>query len=130
MAKLSRMVRFWFRSATEDLRAATTLVEAGHLRLAMFGCHLAVEKALKAVSQHQTGVLPARSHDLRLLLAQTGLTPPARLKRFIHRMAGLSVPTRYPGPLSAGRLGLRRSRVEQAVRQAERVCEWCRSNCR
>jgi len=96
----------------------------------MFFCHLALEKTLKAVLQHQTGLLPAQSHDLRTLLARTGLTPPPRLIRFLDRMAGLSVPTRYPGPLSTTRLGFRKDRVERSIQQAEEVFAWCRRNCR
>jgi HEPN domain-containing protein len=130
MAKMAAMVRYWLRSARDDLRAGTTLFRGGHYRWAVFGCHLAIEKALKAVLQHQLGALPPRVHDLRALLAQTGLLPPARLRRFVDQMAGASVPTRYPGPLSTGRLGLRKSWVERALSRSEQVIAWCRQNCR
>jgi len=77
-----------------------------------------MEKGLKAILQYQANVLPPRLHDLRMLLARTGLVPPARLRRFIDQMAGLSVPTRYPAPVTAGRLGLRRRFVERALVQS------------
>src|SRR5260370_32754717 len=129
MAKKAQMVRYWLKSSREDLRAATTLLGGGHFRLAMFCCHLAMEKALKAVLQHQTGRLPPRLHDLRTLLAHTGLAPPARLKRGIERLAAASIPSRYPGPLSTGTVGLRRSTVERTVRICGKVVQWCREQC-
>ena len=129
MAKKPPMVRYWLRFSGQDLRAASTLLQAGHYRLAIFCCHLAMEKGLKAILQYQANVLPPRLHDLRMLLARTGLVPPARLRRFIDQMAGLSVPTRYPAPVTAGRLGLRRRFVERALVQSGKVLEWCRRNC-
>jgi HEPN domain-containing protein len=95
----------------------------------MFCCHLSIEKALKAVVQSQTGRLPPRLHDLRMLLARTRLTPPSRLKTFIDRMAGLSVPLRYPGPLSGHSAGLRRRQVERTIETTEKVRQWRRQNC-
>jgi HEPN domain-containing protein len=130
MAKLAPMVRYWLRTARDDVRAAATLFRGRHYRWVVFCCHLAIEKALKAVLQHQHGTLPPRLHDLRALLARTGLTPPARLRRFVDQMAGLSVPTRYPGPLSTGPLGLRKAWVQQAVVHSEQVLAWCRQQCR
>ena len=124
------MVRYWLRSAREDLRAGKTLFRGGHYRWTVFSCHLAIEKALKAVLQFQHGVLPPRLHDLRILLTRTGLKPPIRFERFVRQLGGLSVPTRYPGPLSTGPLGLRKKWVERALRQTEKVLEWSRQNCR
>src|SRR5437764_5380494 len=119
MPRMPPMVRYWLRSSRDDLRAARTLVRGGHYRMAMFCCHLSIEKALKAVLQNQLRVLPPRLHDLRVLLARTGLSPSAGLKRFINQMAGLSVPTRYPGPLSQAPVGLRKRQVERAIQMTE-----------
>jgi len=127
---MAPLVRYCLQSAREDLRAAGTLLRAGHYRLAMFCCHLAMEKALKAVLQHQTGRLPPRLHDLRVLLTRTGLAPPPRLHQAIDRVADLSIPARYPGALSTGRLGWRRDMVERTIRQAGKVLQWCREQCR
>src|SRR5260370_35099252 len=111
MAKKAQMVRYWLKSSREDLRAATTLLGGGHFRLAMFCCHLAMEKALKAVLQHQTGRLQPRLHDLRTLLAHTGLAPPARLKRGLERLAAARLPSRQSGPLATVRVAFRVTRV-------------------
>jgi HEPN domain-containing protein len=108
------MVRYWLRSARDDLGAGVTLFRGGHFRWAVFCCHLAIEKGLKAILQYQHGVLPPRLHDLRALLTRTSLTPPVRLRRFVDQMAGLSVPTRYPGPLFTSRLGLRKAWAQRA----------------
>ena len=130
MAPMAPLVRYWLKSAREDLRATGTLLRAGHYRLAMFCCHLAMEKALKAVLQHQTGRLPPRLHDLRVLLTRAGLVPPLQLRQAIDRVADLSVPARYPGRLSTARLGWRRDMVERRIRQAGKVLQWCREQCR
>jgi HEPN domain-containing protein len=95
----------------------------------MFCCHLTVEKALKAVLQHQTGHLPPRLHDLRALLGRTRLAPPAGLKGSIDRLAGLSMAARYPAPLSSARLGLRRATVERTIRHGAKVVHWCCEQC-
>lgn len=123
------MVRYWLKSSREDFRAAQTLLRGGHYRLAMFCCHLAIEKALKAILQAQASVLPPKVHDLRLLLARTGLKPSARIQRFVNQMAAMSLPTRYPGPLSSGLAGIRKRQVQRALQMTKLVLEWCRQNC-
>lgn len=122
------VVRHWLRSARQDLLAARTLLVGRHYRMAVFCCHLAMEKALKAILHKQTGVEPPRWHDLSLLLARTGLTQPPALKKFVDETSGISAPTRYPA-FAPSPLRFTKRLAERIVQSAEGVVKWCQQNC-
>jgi HEPN domain-containing protein len=62
-------------------------------------CHLALEKALKAMVAEETKGLPPRTHNLIALAQRAKLTLPADHRDFIGKMNDASVVTRYPGDL-------------------------------
>jgi HEPN domain-containing protein len=57
-------IQYWVNSSQEDLDAAESLLEKGHLRHCMFFAHLVLEKALKAHVTRQTQQVPPRIHSL------------------------------------------------------------------
>ncbi|MDD5453822.1 MAG: HEPN domain-containing protein, partial [Candidatus Bipolaricaulis sp.] len=61
-------VENWLNSARYDLAAARDMLAAGRFVYTIFFSHLAVEKALKAKVQEETGKTPPRVHDLIVLL--------------------------------------------------------------
>ena len=90
--------RAWLDKAGADLRAARTLQEVADLprELAAFHFQQAAEKALKGLLV-LAGVVPPRTHDLRLLLETVpdrpqGLTPEAA-----DAARPYAVLARYPG---------------------------------
>jgi len=117
-------VQHWLSSAREELRAARTMFRGRHWRHVVFLCHLAVEKAIKAVVQEKTLQLPPKTHDLIVLLRRAGVAPPEEVQAFIGQLSGLSIPTRYPDDLrvAAGRFD--RTFAAQCIRMTARVLRW------
>ena len=89
-------VRNWVESAEYDLGAAEAMLACGKYIYTVFMCHLAVEKALKAKVQSETGRTPPRTHSLRHLLTLSRLEPPEEMLDFLSRLSEVSIPTRYP----------------------------------
>ena len=63
----------WRSGAEKALAAAKHLLESGDYELALFTCHLAVEKALKAKIVADQKTPPPKSHNLRQLAEKVGL---------------------------------------------------------
>jgi HEPN domain-containing protein len=90
----------WLSQSDYDLDTAQAMLDAGRSVYAVFMCHLAVEKALKALVVKRTGNAPPRTHSLVQLLglAHPDLTPEEI--RFVARLTSAGVTTRYPEALS------------------------------
>lgn len=58
------VIRHWRKGAKNALRAAVLTQEDGEQELALFHCHLAAEKALKAVIMEKTGKPHPKIHTL------------------------------------------------------------------
>jgi len=117
-------VRHWLSTAREELRAARTLFKGSHWRHVVFLCHLAVEKAIKAVVQKKTARVPPMTHDLVLLLRQAGVQPPDELRAFIGQLSGLSIPTRYPDALRRAAARFDRTFGTYCLKMASRTLRW------
>lgn len=57
----------WSAGARKALEAAKHLLESGDYELALFTCHLAVEKAFKAKIVSDKQIAPPKSHNLTQL---------------------------------------------------------------
>jgi HEPN domain-containing protein len=91
----------WLACAHYDLETARHMLATGRNLYVVFMCHLAVEKALKALVCEGTGSSPPRTHDLLRLrrLAAPALEPDAG--EFLAQLNDASVTTRYPHDLPA-----------------------------
>jgi len=116
---VQKQVDYWRGGSEEDLEAARSLLEKGHLRHALFFAHLAMEKMLKAHVTHQTNDVPPRIHSLIRLAEIAGLALDADrdgvLREFgIYQLAG-----RYPDsaqvPLDSEGARWEISRVEEML---------------
>jgi HEPN domain-containing protein len=92
----------------------------------VFMCHLAIEKALKAlVAETQPGV-PPRTHDLQSLLRRLDLGLSTTHLDFVSAINQASVPTRYPEDLAA-MIRLYPRRVANAyLAKTKRLLKWLR----
>lgn len=89
----------WFTQSAYDLKTAESLYRAKRYIYAIFMCHLAVEKALKALVVESTGRVPPKTHNLVSLmkLGKARLTDDQT--KFITRLSLAGIVTRYPGEL-------------------------------
>ncbi len=117
-------VENWLNSARYDLAAARDMLAAGRFVYTVFFAHLAVEKALKARVQEQTGRTPPRTHDLILLLRRARVAPPPDLRDFLGKLAGSSTATRYPSDLEEVVRAYPQEVAEEYLQRAEEAVEW------
>lgn len=89
----------WLNQSTYDLRTAASLYRARRYIYTIFMCHLAVEKALKAVIVETTGKAPPKTHNLINLfkLGQAKLND--EQIKFVTRLSLAGIVTRYPEEL-------------------------------
>ena len=89
-------VEYWKAGAAEDLAAAESLLEQGHLRHCLFFAHLALEKMLKAHVVRITHDTPPRIHNLVRLAQWAALRPNNEQERFLRRFDLYQLEGRYP----------------------------------
>ncbi|HUW64589.1 MAG TPA: HEPN domain-containing protein [Spirochaetia bacterium] len=90
----------WLRQAKENLKDARAMLRTRRYVFADFACHLAVEKALKAVIVERTGAPPPRRHNL-IELAGVGQAPLTQIQtEFIAELNMAALGARYPDKLS------------------------------
>jgi len=86
----------WFRQAQYDIGTAESLIAAGRYPPVIFFCHLALEKALKALYIEKYNDIPEKTHSLVLLIDLLGLDPPPHLLDSLIVINRLGITGRYP----------------------------------
>ncbi|MCK4303717.1 MAG: HEPN domain-containing protein [Candidatus Eisenbacteria sp.] len=90
----------WLAQVDYDLATAEHMLTAGRYIYVVFMCHMALEKALKAVVTEETRELPPRTHNLIDLARRGKLALSQAQQDFIGKINDASVVTRYPDNLS------------------------------
>ena len=98
---MNATVQNWLDGASYDLETAQSMFETKRYIYAIFMCHLAIEKILKAKVQEVSNRMPPKTHDLEHLVHLSRITLPVPLEEFIMRISNLSVATRYSQDFSA-----------------------------
>lgn len=93
---IEKQVTYWATGSAEDLAAAESLLERGHLRQCLFLTHLALEKMLKAMVVYVTHDIPPCIHNLIRLAELASLKPDDEQKRFLRRFDLYQLEGRYP----------------------------------
>lgn len=93
---MNEQARYWWREARESLETARVLLAGARYLEAGFFCHLAMEKALKAVLAARTGKIPPKTHNLVMLADKAGLRLPPRQRRILAAVAPFQIVGRYP----------------------------------
>jgi len=121
---VARQVEYWRKSSIEDLEAALSLVDKGHLRHGLFFANLAIEKMLKAHVTRCTGDVPPRTHNLVRLCELTNLSPAARDRTFLLEMGVYQLEGRYP---DSGPTGLDAAFVHVELDRTREFLEWLKN---
>jgi HEPN domain-containing protein len=93
---IEEQVKYWTTGSAEDLAAAESLLEKGHLRHCLFFAHLALEKMVKAHVVRTTRDDPLRIHNLVRLAQLAGLKLEDEQERFLRRFDLYQLEGRYP----------------------------------
>ncbi len=91
----AEIIKHWHRGAHDALDAARLLAKNGKYALALFHCHLAVEKALKAVFILEKDKNPPPTHDLSALAEQLSSHWSEQEEDLLDDLSGYSTAARY-----------------------------------
>ena len=121
---IEKQFAYWVAGSDEDIAAAKSLVEKGHLRHGFFFAELALEKALKALVVRTTRDYPPRTHDLLHLAQLAKVALSEEQKRFLARCQQYCFEGRYPGyePPMASRF-----EADRLVKEAEEGVLWLKN---
>ncbi|WP_319578339.1 HEPN domain-containing protein [uncultured Methanospirillum sp.] len=86
----------WLRQAEYDYEDAEYLFLGKRYPKAIFCCHLALEKGLKALYLHYTQTQPPRTHSLYFLIQTIPGGVPERFENLMDILEDVSVKVRYP----------------------------------
>ena len=90
----------WLEMVDYDVDTARQMFKTKRYVYVIFICHLAIEKALKALVCEETNKFPPKTHDLILLTNLGKVEFPDDLLNFIGMINNVAVVTRYPEDLS------------------------------
>ena len=86
----------WLEQVKYDLDTAESMLKTGRYVYIIFMCHLAIEKALKALIVEKTGKMPPKIHNLIRLIKLGNAELNSHQLKFVSRLSLASVVTRYP----------------------------------
>ena len=127
---MNKEVANWVASAKYDLDTAEVMYKSRRYIYVVFFCHLAIEKALKAVVTENTSQIPPKSHDLVMLAKLANIKFGAAQREFIGRLNTASVVTRYPEDISAIYKTYTRKLASESLVKARETVEWIISHLR
>lgn len=86
----------WLDQVEYDLDTAESMFHTGRYVYTIFMCHLAIEKALKALIVEKTGKIPPKIHNLIRLIKLGNAELNSSQLKFVSRLSLAGVVTRYP----------------------------------
>jgi HEPN domain-containing protein len=125
---LEKIVKNWLDSAEYDLETADQMFKTGRYIYAVFMCHLALEKALKAKVQEITGKTPPKTHNLMRLVDLAQLSLDEEMGRYLSKLSNLSIPTRYPEDFQKLVEAFTKDKTEDIFLKAKEVYQWIKKS--
>lgn len=91
----SKLIQAWQKSAEEDLLTADDLFKIGRYSGALFYCHLALEKILKALYVKINDTYPAPIHRLAKLAKDNRISLSDEQINYLNEITTFNVEARY-----------------------------------
>lgn len=110
---MKKETKNWLDMVDYDMTTAQQMFKAGRYIYVVFMCHLAIEKALKAIACEDADKVPPKTHDLIYLVNLGKIKLESNLLDFVGIINNVGVVTRYPEDLSK----LVRSYPEEAAKK-------------
>jgi HEPN domain-containing protein len=124
---MDKRVLEWLKQADYDFDTAELMRTGGRHFYAVFMCHLAIEKALKALYQQNLQETPPKTHNLIYLLERTGLRPDQDKAGIIARLNEASVTTRYPDDIDRLQGNYTQEIAMRILVQTREILEWIKN---
>ena len=97
---MNKETKNWLEMVEYDITTAKQMFKTGRYVYVIFMCHLAIEKALKAIVCEDTNRVPPKTHDLIHLINMGQVKLQDDLLDFVGMINSAGVVTRYPEDLS------------------------------
>ncbi len=114
----------WFRQAQYDLGTAESLVSTERYPPAIFFCHLALEKALKALYIEKFNDNPEKTHSLIYLVELLELELPQQNLDALFIINRIGVTGRYPHNLEVVLEQYNKSKTQKIVAETKEILTW------
>ena len=118
------VIAHWHKGAKSALRIAALAQKVGEHELALFHCHLAVEKALKAAIMERTGKPHPKVHNLSRLAPLLGDEWTEDERELFDALSAFAIAARYDDPAWA----LRYATAANATHWIERTTAFLASH--
>lgn len=115
-------------SSDYDLNTAKHMLETGRYVYVIFMCHMAIEKALKAIVAEVTDRVPPKTHNLIYLIKLVNLHIPQYLFDFIAKINNASVVARYPEDFKRLLEDYPEDVAKEYLKNTEEALQWLRQN--
>jgi HEPN domain-containing protein len=123
MFDVEKNINYWRNGAVEDYDAALLIAEkTRHYMHALFFCHLAVEKMLKAHVARVEEAQPPKIHNLITLAQRTRLPISEEMTTFLRRLNAYQMLGRYPD--YGGEASLSQPHAQEILNEAGEVLTW------
>ena len=96
MVNIGKQIEYWKSSADSNIETAEILLTNGKFIEALFFCHLAIEKSLKACYVKYNNELAPKIHKLQYLAESSGVELNEGQKDFFGVLMQYQIEGRYP----------------------------------
>ena len=114
----------WLLQSDYDISVADALFQSRKYIYAVFMCHLAVEKALKALFTKQKLQMLPKSHNLIYFAMQLENKIPDDLYNNVYLLNDASIATRYPEKLQAMQKEFPEAVTADIIKKSKDVILW------
>ena len=114
----------WIKQADYDMDTAQAMFDACRYCYAVFMCHLALEKALKALYLQKTGEAPPKTHNLVFLAEKAELSLSEADADFVFEINRVSLLTRYPEEIDKLQQEFPKSKTQTILLRGRQVLQW------
>lgn len=126
--EVEKAIQNWLESSDYDVETAAKMLETGRYVYVIFMCHLAIEKALKAVICSETRKMPSQTHDLLKLLKEGNVRMEGEMLDFLGKISGASIVTRYPEGLSETLSAYSKDAAKEYLKETRRALRWLKQD--
>lgn len=95
-----KLILYWVSASKGDIKVAKDLYRSKHFAYALFFCHLAIEKMLKALVVSKTNDHAPWTHNLPFLAGRAGIEMAKDQMEFLAEMTRWNLEARYPSDIS------------------------------
>ena len=120
---MKKITQKWLEFAQKDLGDAKILLQSKSYEGAIWHCHQAVEKTLKATIVEKN-IEIRKTHDLIGLVADAKITLPKEISTFIDNLNPYYNPIRYPDAALEAKLSYTRAISLNILKNSEEVMKW------